>query len=259
MTIGRGGVPSPCPQLLDADGAAPEPPSATTAARVHPVVSPWATRGEDAVTAALGTDAHEPPVTAAVTFRAGSPTPLALLVGAAVEGDESAWNGLVRRYAPLVRRVARQYRLNHTDADDLHQVLWLRVFQHLADLREPDALPGWISSTARREAMRIVNSQQRTELIDPFLEARFTRPEFDPAQGVDAGVIRAERRRAIQAGLAELGAEHRQLLLLLVADPPLSYRQISERLDIPIGSIGPTRARCLRKLAATATIRALLA
>jgi len=211
------------------------------------------------VTAALKNDALDPPARASVTVRPGSPTPLALLIRAAIEGNQSAWDGLVGRYAPLVRRVARQYRLNSSDADDLHQILWLRVFQHLADLREPDALPGWISSTARREAMRIVNSLQRTELIDPHLEGRFTRTEFDPAHGVDAGVIRAELHRAIQDGLSELAAEQRELLVLLVADPPLSYQQISQRMGIPVGSIGPTRARCLRKLAATPTIRALLA
>jgi RNA polymerase sigma factor (sigma-70 family) len=207
-----------------------------------------------------GLDAHaEFPSTALVAQHPGSRPPLARLVSAAINGNQAAWSTLVARYAPLVRRVARQYRLGSADADDLHQILWLQAVQHLRELRNPEALPGWISSTASREAMRMVNSRQRTELMGPLMESRIAWSGFDPTLGVEDAVIRADRRRAIRAGMAELAPEHSRLLVLLVADPPMSYRQISERLGVPVGSIGPTRARCLRKLAATAAMRALLA
>jgi DNA-directed RNA polymerase specialized sigma24 family protein len=81
----------------------------------------------------------------------------------------------------------------------------------------------------------------------------------DGAPSVEDVVLRADGRRAVRRGLAELSAEQRRLLLLLVAEPALTYRQISQRLGIPIGSVGPTRSRCLRRLANTPSVRALLA
>jgi len=182
-------------------------------------------------------------------------TGLAQLVAAAVGGNQQAWRALVIRYTPLVNSVAQQFRLSHADADDLGQVLWMRVFEHLDELRVPEALPGWISSTARREAIRMTNAKGRTLPVDA---AGTVCAGADGPSSVEDSVIRADGCRAIRRGLSELAPDHRRLLILLVAEPRLSYRQISQRLGIPIGSVGPTRSRCLRRLANTASVRALL-
>lgn len=182
--------------------------------------------------------------------------PLADLVEAAASGDDSAWEALYGRYAPLISSVCRRYRLADSDADDVSQAVWLRLVQHLNRLREPSALPGWIVTTTKNEALRVIKAGRRTLPADPMADNR-----FDSTAGpeLDDHLCLADRRRALREGLRQLRPEHRQLLLLLVADPQLSYKEISRRLGIPIGSIGPTRARCLRRLRDTTEIHALAA
>jgi DNA-directed RNA polymerase specialized sigma24 family protein len=102
----------------------------------------------------------------------------------------------------------------------------------------------------------MTNAGSRTRPVDV---AGLTCTGADGAPSVEDVVLRADGRRAVRRGLAELSAEQRRLLLLLVAEPALTYRQISQRLGIPIGSVGPTRSRCLRRLANTPSVRALLA
>jgi RNA polymerase sigma factor (sigma-70 family) len=182
-------------------------------------------------------------------------TGLALLIAGAIDGDQRAWSSLVARYAPLVNSVAQQFRLPPADADDLSQVLWMRVFEHLAELRVPEALPGWISSTARREAIRMTTAKNRTQPVDA---TGAVCSGADRSPSVEDVVLLADGRRAIRSGLSELSAQQRRLLILLVAEPRLSYRQISQCLGIPVGSVGPTRSRCLRRLANTAPVRALI-
>ena len=174
------------------------------------------------------------------------------LVAAAVAGNRAAWDTLVQRFGPLVTSVTRRFGLNPGDADDVRQTVWLRLVEHLADLREPRALPGWIATTARREALRILSGSRRVDVVDPQTDTRLDTVTTDEP---DANLLLAERREAVRAGLAELHAPQRDLLQLTVAD--ISYRQISQRLGIPIGSIGPTRARCLLKLRNTPPLQAL--
>ena len=186
-----------------------------------------------------------------------SPSPaeaLPELVAAAVAGNRAAWDTLVQRFAPLVTSVTRRFGLSPSDADDVRQTVWLRLVEHLADLREPRALPGWISTTARREALRVLSARRRVEVVDPQTDPRLDTATTDEP---DANLLLAERHQAVHAGLAELQAPHRDLLQLTVADTDNGYRQISRRLGIPIGSIGPTRARCLHKLRNTASLQAL--
>ncbi len=179
------------------------------------------------------------------------------MVGAAARGEQSAWDALVERYLPLVYSVIRQFRLGEKDAEDVNQTVWLRLVEQLANIREPLALPGWLVTTTKHEALRVLRYKQRSIQVDPgadwLLDMRLDSTE------VDEVILRAERHAALREGLAELNPDQRRLLLLLVADPPLSYGEISRRLLIPVGSIGPTRARCLNKLRATASIQALLA
>ncbi len=180
--------------------------------------------------------------------------PLAILVPAAREGDQGAWNAIVDRFLPLVGAIIRRHRLSEADGDDVSQTLWLRLVEHLDALREPDALPGWIRTTTRNECLRVIAARGRVRPVDPQDGVG-----LDAVAGDVAGddLVAAERRQALREALAELPAARRELLLLLMADPPLAYEVISERLGIPIGSIGPTRARAFEQLRRTRALRGL--
>jgi RNA polymerase sigma factor (sigma-70 family) len=178
------------------------------------------------------------------------------LIGGARRGDQAAWNALVRRYSPLLLAVNRAYRLRDKDAEDVSQMVWLRLIEHLGRIREPRAVPKWIATTARHEAQRVVGALRRIVPMDPLAEAA---SQYRPNQAeVDAGLLRAEQHQALRDGLAELPTAQRQMLLLLAADPPLSYRQISHQLGIPVGSIGPLRARYLQRLRTTSALHQFL-
>jgi RNA polymerase sigma factor (sigma-70 family) len=179
--------------------------------------------------------------------------PLAGLVSRAQDGDQDAWNTLVDRFLPLVLAVARRHRLSDADIDDVNQTVWLRLVEHLGSLREPDALPGWIRTTARNESLRLLAARGRTQVVDPQAGALDAVTE-DVA---DTGLVRDERRQALREALAELPEGRRALLLLLLEDPPPGYEEISARLGIPIGSIGPTRARAFAQLRETAALQRL--
>ena len=180
---------------------------------------------------------------------------VSVLVKAAADGDGESWNALVERYLPLVWSVTRGYRLSAKDAEDVSQTVWLRLVEHLTDSREPRALPKWIMTTTKHEVLHLIRAHQRELPVDPLVDSSLDSTEH---LELDAELLRCERHQALRDGLAELAPQHRELLLLLIADPPISYREISRLLDIPIGSIGPTRARCLDRLRATPSMRAFL-
>jgi RNA polymerase sigma factor (sigma-70 family) len=182
--------------------------------------------------------------------------PITSLVDAAVSGDESAWHELVARYTPLLGNVLRRFGLAAVETQDVAQAVWLRLVEQLGSLREPRALPMWLITTAKREALRCVSDWQRSVPYDPLDPSWL--PSSEGAEP-DEELLRAERHEVLLAGLAELPARQRELLLLFVVDPPLSYAQISERAGIPPGSIGPTRARALDRLRGTFAVRDYLA
>lgn len=167
------------------------------------------------------------------------------LVHRAGNGDEDAWNSLVERYLPLVRAVIRSYGLSGDNADDVSQTLWLRLVEHLKDIREPRALPGWIKTTTRNECIQLLKAGRRTVPVGASVDP-YALPQAD--RELDEDLLRAERHQALLQALAELPCHQRNLLILLAVDPPLPYEEIARRLDIPKGSIGPTRARALRRL-----------
>jgi RNA polymerase sigma factor (sigma-70 family) len=184
------------------------------------------------------------------------------LVRAARAGDDSAWEAIVHRYAELIRSVGRRYRLAPADVDDVSQLVWLKLFDHIDRIREPRALPGWIATTAANACLSVVKSQGRAIPTDPV-----TLSQRDEATQVlstayelsepTAAVLRREDSQFLHDGLDELPTEQRDLLILLIADPPLSYQQISQQIGRPIGSIGPTRARTLQRLRNTKAVRAM--
>lgn len=173
------------------------------------------------------------------------------LVAAAASGDERAWDDLVRRYTPLVFSVIRSYGMGRADAADVNQTVWLRLVENLTRLREPKALAGWLATTTRRECFRTLRASRRTQPFDPYddsLGSHVDASMLVDTATPDENLLRAERYQALREGFAQLSPRCQELLSLLVGDPPASYRQIGERMDMPIGSIGPTQARCLQKL-----------
>jgi RNA polymerase sigma factor (sigma-70 family) len=178
-----------------------------------------------------------------------------VLVAAAADGDEGAWGEIVHRYSPMLTRVISGFRLSGAEQDDVAQTVWLRLVEHLGALREPRALPGWIMTTARNEALRAVRQLGRTrpeDLNDEFWSSRLTTSDEH-----DAELERVERHVALLEGFACLSVREQQLLRLLVTDPPIPYAEISRRTGIPIGSIGPGRARALMRLRRSPAVSAL--
>jgi len=177
-----------------------------------------------------------------------------VLVHRAAAGDEPAWHALVERYAPLVWSVCRRYGLSGSDADDAGQNVWLALLKQLPALRDPAALPGWLATTARHECLRVLNQSRRREVREVPVDSA------EPAAPteVDELVLRHELNAAVRVALAELSPACRQLLELLAHDPPLSYLAIAERLGVPVGGLGPRRARCLEKLRRSPQLAALI-
>ncbi len=167
------------------------------------------------------------------------------LVVRAREGDQGAWGDLVDRYLGMVHAICRGYRLGGEDAADVNQVVWLRLVEHLGRIRSPDAIGGWIAATARNECVRVLRSSGRTV---PVEEADLDGLEGGAGGPVDLGLLVYERDRVLMSAFGCLDDRCQRLLRLLMADPRPSYGEIGAALDMPVGSIGPTRARCLEQL-----------
>ena len=178
------------------------------------------------------------------------------LVTRAGNGDGQAWDALVERYSPLIWSICRRHRLGGADAKDVGQIVWLQLVDQLARIRDPAALPGWLATVTRRECLRVLRSEpgQLTARHGPDAE---TVPD-EQAGTAEQELLAAERHAALRAAFSDLPPSDRQLILLLIEDPPVPYAQISARLGIPIGSIGPTRRRCLDKLRRHPAIAALI-
>jgi RNA polymerase sigma factor (sigma-70 family) len=172
------------------------------------------------------------------------PSVVALVRGAA-GGDHDAWNQLVERYAPLVYAICTRYRLSNHDVEDVGQSVWLLLVEQLGKLREPAALPGWLATTTARECLRVLTAASRAERVSTGLDDSL---QFVDDTVVDEEVLMAERNALLRAAFAELPPRCQQLLSMLLSDPPHSYADIHQQLDIPVGSIGPQRARCLDRL-----------
>jgi RNA polymerase sigma factor (sigma-70 family) len=177
------------------------------------------------------------------------------LVTRARDGDQQAWDALVDRHAPLIWSICRRYRLGSADAQDVAQTVWLRLIDQLGKIRDPAAIAGWLATTTRRECYRALRAARRSQATWPELDAE-TIPDVQ-ARTAEHELLAAERHAALREALAQLTPRERQLMAVLTADPPVPYVEISARLGIPVGSIGPTRGRCLDKLRRYPAIAAL--
>ena len=176
------------------------------------------------------------------------------LVERAVNSDQTAWNDIVERYAPLVWSICTRYRLNDQDIEDVGQTVWLLLVEHLGELREPAALPGWLATTTHRECQRALTMARKTERAGTKLDDALL--VVDGAL-IEQEILAAEQNAALRLALRELPPRCQQLLAMLISDPPHSYAEISAALDMPMGSIGPQRSRCLERLRRTAALARL--
>ena len=181
-----------------------------------------------------------------------SPDDTGLLVRGAADGDETAWRGLVTRFSGLVWAVARAHRLTHADAADVYQTTWLRLAEHIGRIEHPDRIGAWLATAARRECLQSLRSAAKAAPTDDM-----DRLDITPAVGnpTEEAVLAAETERedaaraaAMWRAFGQLSGRCRELLRILMATPPPSYAEVAAALGLPLGSIGPTRARCLQRL-----------
>ena len=173
------------------------------------------------------------------------PTRVALLVRLAARGDRQAWERLVDQYSRLIWSITADYRLLESDAADVSQTTWLRLLEHIDRIQYPDRVGSWLAATARNECLRSLAARKRVVLGHDTDEMEETQ---EHGAEVDEHLLAAERDESVREAMSRLPAQWQRLLELLIADPPLSYTEISDKLGLPVGSIGPTRGRCLARL-----------
>lgn len=189
----------------------------------------------------FGTEAKELDVTA--TSAAGSE--VAGWVHQAAAGDLQAWNRIVDQYARLIWSITTRFKLSESDAADVVQTTWMRLIEHIHRIEQPARVGSWLATTARNECLRHVAAHKKIVLVhedDEFDGADHYEPDVDEALLAD------ERAQDVREAMAHLPPQWQRLMELLTADPPISYVEISDQLGVPIGSIGPTRGRCLARL-----------
>jgi RNA polymerase sigma factor (sigma-70 family) len=183
-------------------------------------------------------------MTATLERNPGKPD-VAQLVRHAAEGDLQAWERLVDQYARLIWSITVEFKLGESDAADVAQTTWLRLLEHIDRLEYPDRVGSWLAATARHECLRNLAAHKRVVLghdEEDLSGVAAHEPE------VDERLLADERAQVVREALTRLPRRWQQLLEMLMADPPASYAEISDQLGLPVGSIGPTRGRCLARL-----------
>jgi RNA polymerase sigma factor (sigma-70 family) len=165
------------------------------------------------------------------------------VVLAAAAHNNWAWSSLVERFGSLVKGIARRHGLGAHDVDDVAQMTWMRLLEHIDDVREPQAIAGWLAMTARRESLNVLRRDNRERPSDGELVVS---DQVEPVN--ERRLVAAERRCALQTSVQRLPEPQRELMAVLLCDPPPNYAQISRSLGIAQGSIGPTRQRGLARL-----------
>jgi RNA polymerase sigma factor (sigma-70 family) len=171
---------------------------------------------------------------------------LAWLVRRAASGDRAAWERLVDQFSRLLWAMTRDFKLAESDAADVVQATWLRLLEHIDRIEYPERIGSWLATTARHECLRHLAAGKRVVLVEDDHDAFSGAASHQP--DVDERLLAEERAQAVREALSTLPSRSQRLLELLMADPPVSYTEISDQLGVPIGSIGPTRGRCLERL-----------
>ena len=175
---------------------------------------------------------------------ASDPTSLVDLVARASNGDQRAWDRIVDRFAGMVWAIARAHRLDEATAADVSQTTWLRFVEHLDRIEHPERAGAWLATTARRESLRAIRLAQRQLATGEDFDLMASPVQDAP----DRQMLTEERNELLSALVEQLPCRCRLILALLSGEHALSYKELSEALEMPIGSIGPTRARCLEHL-----------
>jgi RNA polymerase sigma factor (sigma-70 family) len=184
------------------------------------------------------------------TATIASELPLATVVRAAAAGDQLAWQELVNRFDGMIGSVGRRYGLGAADVDELRQITWLQLVVHIGRLEQPERIGGWLSTTARRESGHILSRAARYTSGTNLMLAHL--PDVKSPE-VDARSLSDETNASLMRAWARLKPRCQELLSHVVADDAVGYQELSKLLNMPVGSIGPTRGRCvehLRRLAA---------
>jgi len=187
-----------------------------------------------------------------VTVRASQSdrsTRIAGWLAAAREGNEDALGQIVADLSPLLWQVARSAGLSSGDAEDVLQTVWMRMVAHLDDIHDSAALAGWLVTTAKREAWRVRATGRRLLPADADLLAELP----DEGPGSEEQIILDDQWHRLWTAIGRLSARCQELLRVVAFAPRPDYAAVAAALGMPVGSIGPTRGRCLAKL------RALLA
>ena len=171
---------------------------------------------------------------------------VACLVRNAARGHRWAWERLVDQYSRLIWAMTRDFNLAESDAADVVQATWLRLLEHIHRIECPDRIGSWLATTARHECLRQLAVRKRVVLLQNE-EFAFADVLID-GHDVDERLLAEERAEAVREAVALLPSRWQRLLELLMSDPPTSYAEISDQLGLPIGSIGPTRGRCIERL-----------
>ena len=173
------------------------------------------------------------------------PAEAALMVQRAAQGDQRAWERLVHQYARLIWAITRQFKLSESDAADVSQATWLRLFEHIDKLDHPERVGSWLAATARNECLRSLAARKK---VIPVEDEVTLKSDLTSAPEIDEQLLADERAADVRRALSHLPDRSQQLLEMLMADPPATYAEISDKLGLPVGSIGPTRGRCLETL-----------
>jgi RNA polymerase sigma factor (sigma-70 family) len=183
-----------------------------------------------------------------------APEEITVLVERAAAGDSDAWEAIVQEHANLVRSVVCRFRLGTAETSDALQTIWLRLIENLHSLRDPVCLPAWLCTTARRVCIQTIHARDRNSQVarDAGVLANGGVRAYGDVLARDDGpeviAVKAEQSRALQHAVATLSERDQTLMRLLIEAERPNYREIGQKLGMPIGSIGPTRARILARL-----------
>jgi RNA polymerase sigma factor (sigma-70 family) len=170
-------------------------------------------------------------------------TDVAQVVRCAAAGDAAAWDRLMAQYGRLIWSITRDFKLAESDASDVVQTTWLRLVEHIGRLEHPERVGAWLATTARNECLRNLAARRRLVLVGEDHGFELVATHEEP---VDEALLAAERARTVREALKSLPYHWQRLMELLMAEQP--YTVIADRLSLPVGSIGPTRGRCLDRL-----------